>query len=703
MARRILLTLLALSLGAAAPARPRVVLALSGGGAYGQMYLGALEWLERHRVPVDAIVGTSGGALVGGGYATGIEMLSDEQILHPAEPRRAADLTLRDAAPIIDTVDFAHLFDSGPRYESLSMLQKEERRRYPNDLYAGLAGVRGLRRDGLVPGQAVGHFIDRFARDYGQGFANLPTPFRAVATDATEPDPKAWRTVVLGGPDAPFALGLAQAIRASIAVPFLFTPVEVGGRRLVDGALVDNFPSDVAIDEFRPDVLIGLRWDNGSGPDPYRPGRGGREPGTKTIVTLDPRPYRVDQFDKWRELAWIGYRGMEARRAELERYALPPAEYLAYRHARRARTVDRNVARVAGDVGGLDDVRRAVVGRDLDDPAVLRALEDALDRLVADQGLATAGYDVRPGGLLFVRTTRLRGAAATVRAGLDLDANSGDRPYGGVVGRISDLRAGRTQAYLDARAGNEPSFSGGLELPLGRGLSVGPTFRLDRQFEYRFDGDARRSAATISTSEAALGLFYRPSRSLEFALGGFAGANGADDRSGRPFRAETGAYRGLFARAALDSTDDPLVPARGARASLLGRSFDGDFTQLSGALEAYRGALGARAEFGTSFGGDAPFPFEFRPELLPYRRDEVRDDAYGLLGLSATLPLAPFPFALGRTYLVGRLENAWASGHAYPGATLSLLATTRAGAASFGVGVAEHGAVRFLLGLGRRF
>ncbi len=684
-----------------------MVLALSGGGAYGLLYLGALEWMERHRVPVDAIVGTSGGALVGGGYATGIEMLDDEEILRPVEPTRAQDLRLRDAAPIIARMDFEHLFESGPKYRELSMLQKDERRRYPNDVYAGLAGIRGLRRDGLVPGQTVGLFIDRLGRDYGTGFADLPTPFRAVATDATDPDPRSWRTVVLGGPDAPFKLGLAQAVRASIAVPFLFAPIETGGRRFVDGAVLDNFPSREAIDAFNPDVLIGLRWDSGSGPDPYRPGRGGKEPREKAVVTFDPRPYRVDQFAKWRELAWIGYQGMAAHRAELERYALPPAEYLAYRKGRRARPADHAVARVEGDVGGLEEVRRAVVGRNLDDFATNDALGAALERLVADQGLATAGYDLRPGGVLFVRTTRHRGGPAFARAGLNAEVVSGDRPYGGFAGRISDLRAGRVSAYADGELGNEPSLSGALELPLGGGLSVGSSFLMERRIEYRFEGASRRSEAAILTAEAGLALFYRPSRSVEFSLGGLALTNDADDRSGRPFDAQTGGYRGLRAGARFDTTDDPVVPRRGVRAGLLARSFDAGFSQLSGAFEAYGGSLrdslGLRAGFGTSFGGDVPFPFEFRPLVEAYRRDEVRDDGFALLGFSATHAIAPLPFALGRTFLVGRFDNAWASGRAYPGASLSLLADTRAGAASLGIGIARRGSVRLILGLGRRF
>ena len=351
MTRRNLSLLLALALAPLAPAqapapRKKVALALSGGGAYGLLYLGALEWLERHRVPVDAIAGTSGGALVGGWYATGLELLSDDEILHPVEPTRAEDLRLRGVAPILQSVDFEHLFDSQPDYRNLSMLQKRERRLYPNDLFAGLAGGRRLRRDGLVPGQAVGFFLDYIGRDYPLGFEGLPTPFRAVAVDAANPDPAAWRTVILGGPNPEIPLGLSRALRASIAVPVLFAPVEADGHRLIDGAVRNNLPTDVAIDAFDPDVLIGLRFDNGNGPDPYRAGRRGKEPREKILLTFDPGKNRVDQFGRWRALAWLGYRQMEAHRAEIERYALSPTEYLAYRRGKGARRLDHVPLRV---------------------------------------------------------------------------------------------------------------------------------------------------------------------------------------------------------------------------------------------------------------------------------------------------------------------------------------------------------------------
>jgi NTE family protein len=702
-------------------ARPKVALVLSGGGAYGLLYLGALEWLEEHRIPIDAIAGTSGGALVGGWYATGLQLLTDDEILHPQPARSADELRLHGVASVLEKIDFEHLFDSQPDYRNLSMLQKRERRRYPNDVFGGLSPSRTLRREGLVPGQTVGFLLDWIGRDYPLSTEALPIPFRAVAVDAADPDPEKWRTVVLGGPQPEIPLGLSRAIRASISVPILFTPVEAGRHRLIDGAVRNNLPTDVAIDAFQPDALIALRFDNGNGPDPYRQGRSSRPPRNKVVVTFNPGEYRVDQFALWREFAWLGYHQMDeltgTQRKALDALALSPLEYLAYRRRRLVPPPNHTPTRVEGDAKGLEGVARAVVGKSLDDLHTTQALGAALDRLVADEGLATAGYDLRQEGsdtVLYVRTTKPKGGPPYVRLGLDVEASSGDRPWFGLRKRISSLGPNQTAYWLDLEAGNEPSASGGLDVPIKGRLSLIPSFRLDRDIQFDFRNGSRDGAVAISTAEGRIGLAYRPSRASELSAGLLAGANGATDRHGHLVDRETGAYRGAFAEVELDSTDDPVVPRKGSRVVLRAIQYydlDRPISQLSGSAETYFGPMrdswGLRATFGTSFGADPPFPYEYRlgglGSLDAYRRDEIRSSGFAALALTQTHAIAPLPFALGRVFTLARVENAWANGQNWPGASFGLLADTRGGTGYLGVGLAERGAVRFLLGLGRRF
>ena len=744
-----------------APPRPKVALALSGGGAYGLLYLGALEWLEQHRIPIDGIAGNSGGALVGGWYATGIDLLTDAQVAHPAPRRAPADMRLGGVAPILSRVDMESLFEPGPPYRNLPMPQKRERRAYQSDVVDEFGHGVVRAPDGLVPGQNILLLFDWITQAYppeyldavpGEApFDRLPTPFRCVATDAPSRDPATWRKVVLGGldalPDAERPIRLARALRASMGIPVAFTPVRVarkdgGAYRLVDGAALDDFPTDVAIDAFRPDVLLAFRYkgieDGDAGArtlaarlraagDRYHPGTDGREPGDKLVVTLDPQGLRFDQFGRWRELAFMGYRQMEALHrgpagAKLDRLALSPAAYAAYRAARRARR--RNVpivpARVTGDVkdpDALGRVREAAVGHDLRDPNRAARVADALDRLVADAGLATAGYAVED-GTLDVRTTARDYGPPFFRSGLRIDAMGGDRVWTAASVRISDLRTSRVGYWLDGTLGDEPVGRAGLEAPIARGLFLSPSVRVGREQEFRFEGDDRRAGVGIETAEAVAALSYRPTTATEFAIGTAVGANGADGRTGGPIDVATGSYTRDFLRGEFDTTDSGRVPRRGnhvwgelrdyprlAGADRL-RQFEGGAETFFGG-PGLRNTVALRAGVGTSFGDRAPFPFEYRlggfGSFTGYRRDEVRDSGYVSLRAAGFHEFGTIPYFLGRLYSVASLQAVVADGAVRNALTLGGLADTRLGNVYLGFAIVDHGAVRPLFALGERF
>lgn len=741
--------------------RPKIALTLSGGGAYGLLYLGALEWLEQHRIPIDGIAGNSGGALVGGWYATGIDLLTDAQVAHPVPRRGPDDMRLGGVAPILRRVDMESLFLFGPPFRNLPMPQKREAREYESELVDEFGHGVIRSPDGLVPGQNIQLLFDWITQAYPPAYLDaipgsapydrLPTPFRCVATDMPSRDPSTWRKVVLGGPeglpDAERPIGLARALRASMGIPLAFTPVYVRRKdgteyRLVDGAAVDNFPTDVAIDAFHPDVLIGFEYkgidrgdDRAAGlegrlraqGDRYHPSAGGREPGEKIIVTLDPQGWRFDSFGRWRELAWTGYQQMEALHrgplgARLDRLALSPAAYQAYREARRARR--RNVpivpAKVTGDVdaaGGLDRVREAAVGHDLRNPDQAATLADALDRLVVDGGLATAGYLVE-NGTLDVRTTKRPYGPPFFRSGVTLEAVGGDRVWGQASARVSDLRTGRVGYWLDGSLGNNPLGRAGLEAPIARDLFLSPSVRLGREQEFQFDGDSRRSGVGISTAEATLALSYRPTTALEVAAGVAEGTNHADDPTGSPLDVETGGYTRTFLRTEFDTTDSGRVPRRGnhlwGELSDYSRLAGADhLTQFEGRAETFfsgpgrRNTLALQTGLGTSFGEHAPFPFEYRlggfGSFAGYRRDEVRDSGYVSLRAAGFHEFGEIPYFLGRLYAVGSLQTVFTDGAARNALTLGALADTRLGNVYLGLAVVDHGAVRPMFTIGERF
>lgn len=197
--------------------RPRIGLVLSGGGARGLTHVGVLKVLERERIPVDVIAGTSMGAIVGGLYATG--------------------MTAREVEQEVLRLDWDNVFAARVERRELSQRRKEQDFEVSPLFELGI-GADGVRAPlGPVSSRGLEAHLRRLtlpARHYTD-FDHLPTPFRAVATDM-----ETGQAVILKEGD------LATALRSSMSVPGVFAPVEVDGRILGDGGLVDNTPVDVA-------------------------------------------------------------------------------------------------------------------------------------------------------------------------------------------------------------------------------------------------------------------------------------------------------------------------------------------------------------------------------------------------------------------------------------------------------------------------
>ncbi|HRZ60098.1 MAG TPA: patatin-like phospholipase family protein [Rubrivivax sp.] len=204
------------ALPASTAARPRIGLVLSGGGARGAAHIGVLKVLEELRVPVDLIVGTSMGSIVGASYATGMSVAEMEEA--------------------IGAITTKGLFnDRAPRAD-LSLRQKTD------DLTPYLIPEIGIGKDGvelpkgLVTGVALeGELRGLVQVSSARDFNDLPIPFRAVATDIGTGE----MVVLKEG-------SVVRAIRASMSVPGAVAPVTIGKRQLVDGGLVRNLPVDVA-------------------------------------------------------------------------------------------------------------------------------------------------------------------------------------------------------------------------------------------------------------------------------------------------------------------------------------------------------------------------------------------------------------------------------------------------------------------------
>ncbi len=217
--RLLLLLLLALALPAAhaQDARPKIGLVLSGGGARGLAHVGVLKVLERERIPIDAIAGTSMGAIIGGLYASGMSVEEIER-----------EFT---------SLDWDNLFAFRVDRQHLSQRRKEEDFEIAPVIELGMRKGELRAPTGAASPRGLEMLLRRFTVPVRQvqRFDELRIPFRAVATDLETGD-----AVVLDRGD------LALALRSSMSVPGVFPPTELNGRILGDGGLVNNLPIDVA-------------------------------------------------------------------------------------------------------------------------------------------------------------------------------------------------------------------------------------------------------------------------------------------------------------------------------------------------------------------------------------------------------------------------------------------------------------------------
>jgi len=212
------------------PARKTLGLALSGGGARGIAQIGVLKALEDKGVPVDYIVGTSMGAIIGGLYSAGYSPSYLE--------------TLAKTLPW----DELTALQENTRRQELFLEQKRVRDRA--SLTLQFDGLKLVIPKSLSAAQELTETLDKLALTapyhHEKSFDELPVSFRAIAAN-----------LITGKREVLSKGSLSEAMRASAGVPLLFLPVEIDGKQLVDGGLVSNIAVDV-LNEQSPDVSVAV-------------------------------------------------------------------------------------------------------------------------------------------------------------------------------------------------------------------------------------------------------------------------------------------------------------------------------------------------------------------------------------------------------------------------------------------------------------
>ena len=213
----------------------KVGLVLSGGGAKGMTHIGIIRALEENNIPIDYIAGTSMGAIIGSLYAMGYSPDDMEKLIGSDEFKRWYTGSIESRYQYFfkknrPTPELLNL-----RFSIADSLHAKPKLDIPTNL--------------VNPVQMNVVFLELFARATaacGNDFDRLFVPFRCVASDVYNKRPLIMRKGDLG-----------DAVRASMSFPFVFKPIEIDSVLAYDGGIYNNFPTDIMMKDFHPDIIIG--------------------------------------------------------------------------------------------------------------------------------------------------------------------------------------------------------------------------------------------------------------------------------------------------------------------------------------------------------------------------------------------------------------------------------------------------------------
>jgi NTE family protein len=540
--------------------RPKIAVALQGGGAKGVAHIGVLRWLEEHHIPVDYVAGTSMGGLVGGLYATGHS---------PDEIER-----------IVKDIDWNEVLSTSIPYPDLAFRRKEDLRAFPNALGLGLKG--GLQPPGgLISGQAVRLIIDRNVLPYsdGRSFDKLPIPFRCVATDLVSE-----KSVVFQDGS------LSDALRATMSIPGAFSPIRQDGKVLADGGLLDNLPTDVA-KQMGADIVIGVHLTTG----PVVPknvtsllevaGRSsdvmidanelrGMEQ-ADILITVNLQGYATLDFSRVSEIIPKGYGAAQERSSVLKRLSASDEEwkqYLAQRESRLVKTVPApqfievkgTGANLAGDI---QEQLEPLVDKPIDTPA----LEDDLNRQVGLGRFNSLSYslinrDGKPG--LLISADEKDYAPPWLKLGFTVDGSDPDNVQFSFGGRltIADLGGYRSELRTDFSIGATYLIGTEYYHPLTATSRwfVAPSIYASRSPVNLYAFNTFLAEYKVNRVDGTFDVGYAFDRFSELRFGYDGGYLKASRWVGSPLLPSVSGRTGFTRlRYAMDRLDNPVIPRSG--------------------------------------------------------------------------------------------------------------------------------------------
>ncbi len=652
--------------------RPRIGLALGGGGALAMSEIGVVRWFEEHHIPVDVVAGTSMGCMVGALYSTGKSVDQLKAVMN-------------------DDV-FSSVFSFNSSYRTRNFRRREDSRALPNGVSIGLKHGVSF-RNAVLTDQGLNQFLDRqfFRYDDRTDFNTLPIPLRCIATDLTDARP------------VTFARGsIPDAVRASVSLPAVYAPFRLNGHDLVDGGVLNNLPTST-VKDMKADVILAVslplsplkQGDLGSIlgvlQRSFSVAIEGEERRERTlanvVMTPDIQGFTQTDYLKTTDLAQRGYAAAEQQKAALLAYALPDAlwqQYLTERNAKR-RGPAGNILRIRVKAP-TESAQRAVERKFMpfiNQPVDTRQLDRVLAEIRSDgryNADYTVGYETsetdRPVILVTVADKAFGPPFLTV--GANVEALGGGITRATVEGIFlqQDLGGYGSEFRGIIKAGWETELSGEYARRLyNTGLSGGffaaPQGTFTRKPYNIFANQVRLAERNLQTGGGGFDLGWTDSRTRELRLGyqlahiawtRNVGDDGAPDIFGNMQRGRM--------RFAYDTQDRALIPQFGVRfvaeAAYLHstvRSPDAPqlSTQISLAHAVGKNDFLLASEGGTMFNRNVAQPFRFTLggplRLTASNIDEYRGTDYFLIEPAYLRRIAQLPAPLGQSiYLGGAYE-----------------------------------------------
>lgn len=568
----LLLCLSPLPLLAAEKPQPKIGLVLSGGAARGLAHVGVLKALEEQGIHIDAIAGTSMGAVIGGLYASGYKIDELEKLAL--------------------SIDWQEALSDSPAREDIPFRRKQDDRDFlvRQKLSFRDDGSLGLPL-GVIQGQNLALLLESLLAHSSdvRDFDKLPIPFRAVATD------------IVSGEKVVFRKGhLPQVIRASMSIPAVFAPVEINGQLLVDGGMVDNIPVDVAR-EMGVDLVIVV--------DIGTPLRGRKELNTVfdilnqsitlmtrsnsevQLATLKPDDVLIKpslasigatDFGRSEEIINAGYRATQILENRLASLRQPADAQLSIARSAEERTPVITAIKIENDSKIDDSVIRYYIRQPVGEPLDLARLQRDMGTLYGLDYFDQVQYRVVHKGqerTLVISARAKRSGTDYLRLGINLsDDMHGDSAFNlGASYRVNGINRLGAEWLTRVQIGDKQELYSEFYQPLDAGsrFFVAPYINAQSQnVEAILDNDPI-AEYRLERYGFGLNLGRQIGNSGEIRVGVGEAWGKADVRIGERDLPSTSFTEGFYdVKYSFDSLDNVYFPHTGEDISLNFRQFD---------------------------------------------------------------------------------------------------------------------------------